>query len=92
MDYDAELRRHQEVLRRAWNVRPDHHVLDIGCGRGQTTREAARLANVGSVLGIDISGPVISAGPDPFALANPPVVTGLLEATGFMGVTFTDVH
>jgi SAM-dependent methyltransferase len=184
MDYDAELRRHHEVLRRAWGVRPNERVLDIGCGSGQTTREAARVARAGSAFGVDVSaaaierarelagaqgirnvtfvcadaqahrfprerfdlaisrfgtmffadpvtafgnigralrpdgrlvmmvwqahdrnewdvairrslagpGAVASAGPDPFSLADPPVVTGILEAAGFMDVTFTDVH
>jgi len=36
--------------------------------------------------------PVASAGPDPFSLADPPVVTGILEAAGFGDVTFTDVR
>ena len=185
--YDAELRLHTEVLRRACGVRPHDHVLDIGCGTGQTTREAARTAQAGSALGVDISAPAIerarelaraeglrnvafecadaqihrfppdhfdlalsrfgtmffddpvaafanvgralrpagrlvmivwqahernewdvtihqslgkpdgplavaSEGPDPFALADPPTVDGILQAAGFAGVTFTDVH
>jgi SAM-dependent methyltransferase len=57
--YDAELRRHNEVLRRACGVRLHDHVLDIGCGTGQTTRQAARTAQAGSALGIDISAPAI---------------------------------
>jgi 2-polyprenyl-3-methyl-5-hydroxy-6-metoxy-1,4-benzoquinol methylase len=44
VDYDAELQMHNEVLRRAYRIRPNDHVLDIGCGAGQTTRDAARLA------------------------------------------------
>lgn len=59
VDYDAELRLHDEVLRRACGVQPHEQVLDIGCGLGQTTCEAARLARAGSVLGVDISGPAI---------------------------------
>ena len=185
--YDAEVRLHYEVLRRACGVQPHEHVLDIGCGPGQTTCEAARLARAGSALGVDISesaidrarelaqaqgvqnvtferadaqvhrfprecfdlamsrfgtmffddpvaafanvgqalrpagrlvmmvwqagernewevairrslaGPggtpaVGSAGPDAFSLADPAAVTGILEAAGFAGVTFTDVH
>ncbi len=53
--YDAELRRHNEVLRRACGIQFRDHVLDIGCGTGQTTRQAARTAQAGSALGVDIS-------------------------------------
>jgi SAM-dependent methyltransferase len=59
VDYDAELQRHDEVLRQACGVQPDEHVLDIGCGTGQTTCEAARMAPAGSALGVDISAPAI---------------------------------
>jgi SAM-dependent methyltransferase len=59
MAYDAELRRHNEVLRQACGVQPHDHVLDIGCGAGQTTREAARAAPSGSALGVDVSAPAI---------------------------------
>jgi SAM-dependent methyltransferase len=185
--YDAELRLHYAVLRRAWGIQPRDHVLDIGCGMGQTTREAARMAQAGSALGVDTSAPAIerarelaraegpdnvsfecadaqvhrfpperldlavsrfgtmffddpgaafaniaralrpagrlvmmvwqapernewdvairrslggpagpvpvaSEGPDPFSLADPPTVAGILEAAGFAGVSFTDVH
>jgi SAM-dependent methyltransferase len=38
------------------------------------------------------SAAVASAGPDPFSLADPPVVTGILEDAGFADVTFTDVR
>jgi ubiquinone/menaquinone biosynthesis C-methylase UbiE len=58
--YDAELRRYTEVLRQAWGVRSHDHVLDIGCGTGQTTHEAARIAQAGSALGVDISAPAIA--------------------------------
>jgi SAM-dependent methyltransferase len=55
LDYDAELRRHNEQLRVATDVRTTDRVLDIGCGSGQTTREAARVAESGHALGVDIS-------------------------------------
>ena len=57
--YDAELRRHDELLRRACGVRGGEQVLDVGCGLGQTTCAAARLAQPGGALGVDISGPAI---------------------------------
>ncbi|MFI6144607.1 class I SAM-dependent methyltransferase [Streptomyces sp. NPDC051109] len=57
--YDAELQRHNQVLRRAARIRPHDHVLDIGCGSGQTTREAARRARAGSALGVDVSEPAV---------------------------------
>src|SRR5215207_5422588 len=57
--YDAELRRHNEVLRRAVSVHSHDHVLDIGCGSGQTTRQAARTAWAGSAFGVDVAAPAI---------------------------------
>jgi SAM-dependent methyltransferase len=187
VDYDAELRLYNEVLRRACGVRRHDHVLDVGCGTGQTTREAARMATAGSALGVDLSAQMMDRarefaqaeglrnvtferadaqvhrfppkhfdltisrfgtmffddpvaafanigralrpagrlvmmvwqghernewdvaiheslegfegsvavapeGPDPFSLANPTTVEGILDAAGFADVIFTDVH
>jgi SAM-dependent methyltransferase len=57
--YDDELQRHSEQLRRACGVQLHDQVLDIGCGTGQTTRQAARAARGGGVLGVDVSAPAI---------------------------------
>jgi len=38
---------------------PDR-VLDIGCGSGRTSLLAARAAREGSVLGVDLSGPMLA--------------------------------
>jgi SAM-dependent methyltransferase len=57
--YDAELRGHQEHLRAAYGIRPGDRVLDIGCGTGLTTREAARAAAPGDVVGVDVSARMI---------------------------------
>jgi len=58
-DFDTELRRHNEVLLRACGIQHRDHVLDIGCGTGQTTRQAASTARAGSALGVDVSAPSI---------------------------------
>lgn len=59
--YDAELRGYDEHFRAATDVRRGDHVLDIGCGGGQTTRHAARAAAAadGSALGVDLSEPML---------------------------------
>jgi SAM-dependent methyltransferase len=36
-------------------IAPTDHVLDVGCGTGDTTRAAARLAVDGDALGVDLS-------------------------------------
>jgi SAM-dependent methyltransferase len=58
-DYDAELRLHNELFRAAARVGPRDHVLDIGCGTGLSTREAARAAVEGSALGVDVSAAML---------------------------------
>ncbi|CVI62649.1 methyltransferase domain-containing protein (plasmid) [Agrobacterium leguminum] len=53
--YDAELHRYNGHLQTAARVGVDDRVLDIGCGTGQTTREAARAAPQGFAAGVDVS-------------------------------------
>lgn len=60
LDFDAELRRYNKILLAACAVGPGDHVLDIGCGAGQTTRQAARLAVGGSALGVELSAPAVA--------------------------------
>ncbi|MGC7094493.1 class I SAM-dependent methyltransferase [Amycolatopsis lurida] len=49
---------HGELLAAA-DIQPDSVVLDIGCGSGQVTRDAARAAPGGSALGVDLSSPML---------------------------------
>jgi SAM-dependent methyltransferase len=53
--YDAELRAHHEHFRAAYGIGHGDAVVDIGCGTGLTTREAARAAAPGRVVGVDVS-------------------------------------
>jgi ubiquinone/menaquinone biosynthesis C-methylase UbiE len=55
IDYDLELRRHNAAFRSALDIGRTSCCLDIGCGAGETTRDAARMARDGSALGIDRS-------------------------------------
>ena len=53
--YDAEMERHNRHLQLAAGFRQGDRVLDIGCGAGQSSRDAAIAAVEGTVLGLDIS-------------------------------------
>jgi SAM-dependent methyltransferase len=57
--FDAEDRPHNERFRAATGLTPRDRVLDIGCGTGQSTRDAARAATAGSALGIDLSAQML---------------------------------
>ena len=56
---DNEVRPHNERFRAAAQVGSGNRVLDIGCGTGQSTREAARAASGGSALGVDLSAQAV---------------------------------
>ena len=54
-----ELRRLGERFHGATGVGPRDHVLDIGCGTGESTRDAGRAASAGTVTGVDLSASVL---------------------------------
>jgi SAM-dependent methyltransferase len=53
--YEATFRRLTEQLLAAAGIGTAAAVLDVGCGCGATSLEAARRATAGSVVGIDLS-------------------------------------
>jgi SAM-dependent methyltransferase len=56
---NASSRRHTARLFGTVVVATDDTVVDIGCGCGETTREAARRAAAGSAFGVDLSGSMV---------------------------------
>jgi SAM-dependent methyltransferase len=51
--FDAGVSRYMQTFLDAVAIEPTMHVLDVGCGNGLTTREAARRA--ASATGVDLS-------------------------------------
>jgi SAM-dependent methyltransferase len=58
--YERSGVRHRPHLISADTVQRGDRVLDIGCGTGRSTIEAARLVADGSALGVDLSGPMLA--------------------------------
>ncbi len=56
--FDRTARFYQPLLVSAVGAHPDDRVLDIGCGAGRLSLDCARTA--GSVLGVDLSGEMLS--------------------------------
>ncbi|GAB3744695.1 class I SAM-dependent methyltransferase [Amycolatopsis oliviviridis] len=57
--FDDGVAAYRDTFFSAAGIRPGDRVLDVGCGAGQTTRDAARLATEGSALGVDLSGEML---------------------------------
>ena len=57
--YDAAARVYSELLVDLAAVEPDEQVLDLGCGCGTSTRDAARAAFDGAAVGIDLSSQML---------------------------------
>src|SRR6201987_3715385 len=58
--FDRAVAAYRERFLDAAAIRTAEHVLDIGCGTGQTTRDAARRASSGGALGVDLSAEMIA--------------------------------
>lgn len=57
--YDEALARYDPHLFEVAAIERGEYVLDVGCGNGQTTREAARRAAPGAAVGVDLSSQMI---------------------------------
>ena len=57
--YDTATRVHSGLLVDLAAVEPGEQVLDLGCGCGATTRDAARAAGDGAAVGIDLSSQML---------------------------------
>jgi SAM-dependent methyltransferase len=57
--HDTCIRVYHEAMQAAAAVVDGEVVLDVGCGNGQSTRAAAGATPSGSVLGVDLSSPML---------------------------------
>ncbi|HEV2343926.1 MAG TPA: class I SAM-dependent methyltransferase [Actinocrinis sp.] len=57
---EAQLRNFSPHLFAAADISAGERVLDVGCGCGGTTLQAARRAADGKVLGVDLSAPMLA--------------------------------
>jgi SAM-dependent methyltransferase len=61
---EAQLVPISELLFSRAGLTPSLSVLDVGCGRGSTTRAAATLIGKGRAIGLDLSAEMISGARD----------------------------
>jgi SAM-dependent methyltransferase len=58
--FERALDRYDEAFFAAAAIDAADRVLDVGCGTGGTTRDTARVATAGSVLGVDLSAAMLA--------------------------------
>jgi SAM-dependent methyltransferase len=57
--FDRSVAGYHSTLMDAAAIGPQERVLDVGCGTGQTTRDAAVAARAGAALGVDLSAAML---------------------------------
>ena len=57
--FDRAIAGHDAAFQAAAAIQLTDRVLDVGCGTGQNTRDAALAARSGSALGVDLSAPML---------------------------------
>jgi SAM-dependent methyltransferase len=57
--FERAMARYNRRILEAARIGPGARVIDVGCGTGDTTRAAARLADTGEALGVDLSARMI---------------------------------
>ncbi len=57
--YDTGTARYNAHLIEGASISPTDRILDIGCGNGSSTRDAARTASSGEALGVDLSSQML---------------------------------
>lgn len=62
--FERSLAGYQEAFMSAGRIERGSRVLDIGCGAGGSTLDAARLAADGSALGVDLSSAMLGVARD----------------------------
>lgn len=58
--YEATSARYGQTLLNSVALAGDEDILDIGCGTGRSTRDAARIASGGTTLGLDLSNRMLA--------------------------------
>lgn len=89
--FDRGVAAHSSLLFEAAQIGESDQVLDIGCGTGETTREAARRARSGAALGVDLSAQMLAVArkeTDRLGLDNARFEQGDAQVHGFAAATY----
>jgi SAM-dependent methyltransferase len=89
--YDASLAGYNAHLQAGARIGPHELVLDVGCGNGATTLDAARAASDGGAVGIDLSAAMLAKGraaADAAGITNIEFVHGDAQVYPFENGTF----